>query len=82
MEIVHIELGKGGSYLADERGEIGVVEMFGDDGGGKELSVKDSKGSSMQVPANNLIGNRIRNYVPDGLDELRYRVSSHFFDEF
>ena len=56
--------------------------MVGDDVRGKELSIKDSKGRSMQVPANNLIGNRIRNYVPDGLDELRYRVSSHFFDQF
>lgn len=42
-------------YLADKRRQIGVIEVIGDNILLEELGIKDGKGSSMVVPANDFV---------------------------
>ena len=57
-----------------------MVEVVRDDVFLKEDRIKDRKGSSMGIPANDLVGKAIRNYFPDRFNELGYPIFSHFFD--
>ena len=54
-----------------------MVEVLGDDVLLEELGIKDGKGSSMLVPADNLVTVRVRHDFPDGFDELGYNVPPH-----
>lgn len=58
-----------------------MVEISGNNFLFKDLCIKDSKRSSMRVPADNLISKRIRNNFPDRHNKLRDSISPHFFDD-
>lgn len=68
--------------MSDERGKIGMFEVFGQNLGTKEFLVFDDKGGSILWPGENMWILRILKDIPCFLDKAWHAIFSHSSIEF
>lgn len=50
MEVIHVELESKREYLSNKRGDVGVLEVVGEEGVGEAGFILDDKGGSFLIP--------------------------------